>query len=39
MHTIVDKGGIKILKRFTQIEMKEHNHGEENIKEIKMRAT
>ena len=27
-HTIVDKGKMKALQRFIQIEMKEHDHGE-----------
>ena len=27
-HTIVDKGSMKPLQRFIQIEMKEHDHGE-----------
>jgi hypothetical protein len=27
-HTIVDKGSMKALQRFTQIDMKEHDHGE-----------
>jgi hypothetical protein len=28
-HTIVDKGSMKALQRFTQIEMKEYDHGED----------
>ena len=27
-HTIADKGSMKALQRFIQIEMKEHDHGE-----------
>jgi hypothetical protein len=27
-HTIADKGSMKALHRFIQIEMKEHDHGE-----------
>jgi hypothetical protein len=27
-HTILDKDSMKALQRFTQIEMKEHDHGE-----------
>ena len=30
-HTLVNKGSMKALQRFTQIEMKEHDHGEEYI--------
>ena len=30
-HTIADKGSMKVLQRFTQIEMKEHDHDEEYI--------
>ena len=30
-HTIAGKGSMKVLQRFTQMKMKEHDHGENII--------
>ena len=38
-HTMADKSRMKAFQRFTQIEMKEHDHGEEYFFYKKKQAT